>query len=323
MTQQLSLKAQILESQFGKRLDKVLAELFPLYSRSQIKKWILDKKVLVNGKIINKPTKKVFGSEHIAIDAVLKEDTSWQPQKISLNIIYEDDEILVINKPSGLVVHPGIGNQDGTILNALLYRYPESINIPRAGIIHRLDKDTTGLMVFAKTKTAQTYLVEVLRRREIIREYEAIVNGCIRAGGSVHASIARHPTQRTHMAIHQMGKPAITHYRVMETFRAHTRLKLQLESGRTHQIRVHMAHINHPLFGDFVYGWRQRPLTGISEEFRQIIKNFNRQALHATMLRLCHPITGIEMEWQTDIPEDMMILINLLKEDTMMHRNIR
>lgn len=321
MAQQLQLQAQILESQLGQRLDQALAELFPDYSRSRIKEWILDNRVLVNGKIINRPKEKVFGSEQIAIDVLIEEDMRWQPQNIPLNIVYEDNEIIVINKPRDLVVHPGAGNPDGTVLNALLYRYPEIINVPRAGIVHRLDKDTTGLMVIAKTIPAQTHLVDALQRREITREYEAVVNGRMTAGGTVDEPIARHPTKRTHMAIQPMGKPAITHYRVMEHFRAHTRLRLRLESGRTHQIRVHMAHINHPLVGDPVYGGRPRPLKGVSEEFRQIMSNFNRQALHATMLRLFHPLTGIEMEWHADIPADMVILINILKADAMLHRD--
>ncbi|MFS1537834.1 MAG: 23S rRNA pseudouridine(1911/1915/1917) synthase RluD [Candidatus Phlomobacter fragariae] len=321
MDQQLQLQSQILESQLGQRLDQALAELFPDYSRSRIKEWILDNRVQVNGKIINRPKEKVFGSEQIAINVLIEEDMHWQPQNIPLNIVYEDDEILVINKPRDLVVHPGAGNPDGTVLNALLYRYPEIINVPRAGIVHRLDKDTTGLMVIAKMIPVQTHLVEALQLREIIREYEAVVNGRMTAGGTVDESIARHPTKRTHMAIHPMGKLAITHYRVMEHFRAYTRLRLRLESGRTHQIRVHMAHINHPLVGDPVYGGRLRPLKGVSEEFHQIMNNFNRQALHATMLRLYHPRTGIEMEWHADIPADMVMLINILKADAVMHKD--
>ncbi|QLK87232.1 23S rRNA pseudouridine(1911/1915/1917) synthase RluD [Arsenophonus endosymbiont of Aphis craccivora] len=321
MAQQLQLQAPILESQLGQRLDQALAELFPDYSRSRIKEWILDNRVQVNGKIINRPKEKVFGSEQIAIDVLIEEDMRWQPQNIPLNIVYEDDEIIVINKPRDLVVHPGAGNPDGTVLNALLYSYPEIINVPRAGIVHRLDKDTTGLMVIAKTIPAQTHLVEALQLREITREYEAVVNGRMTAGGTVDEPIARHPTKRTHMAIHPLGKPAITHYRVMEHFRAHTRLRLRLESGRTHQIRVHMAHINHPLVSDPVYGGRPRPLKGVSEEFSQVMNNFDRQALHATMLRLYHPRTGIEMEWHADIPADMVILINILKADAMMHKD--
>ncbi|HCZ9066445.1 23S rRNA pseudouridine synthase D [Proteus mirabilis] len=316
MSQQIRLNATVADSQLGQRLDQALAELFPDYSRSRIKEWILDNRVQVNDKIINKPKEKMLGGEKIEVDALIEEDVRWEPQNIPLNIVYEDDDILVINKPRDLVVHPGAGNPDGTVLNALLYRYPEIVNVPRAGIVHRLDKDTTGLMVVAKTVPAQTHLVEALQRREITREYEAVATGRMTAGGLVNEPISRHPTKRTHMAVHPMGKPAVTHYRVMEHFRAHTRLRLRLETGRTHQIRVHMAHIHHPLIGDQLYGGRPRPLKGASEEFRETLRRFDRQALHATMLRLYHPITGIEMEWHAPLPDDMVELIRVLKVDS-------
>lgn len=315
MSQQIRLNATVADSQLGQRLDQALAELFPDYSRSRIKEWILDNRVQVNDKIINKPKEKMLGGEKIEVDALIEEDVRWEPQNIPLNIVYEDDDILVINKPRDLVVHPGAGNPDGTVLNALLYRYPEIVNVPRAGIVHRLDKDTTGLMVVAKTVPAQTHLVEALQRREITREYEAVATGRMTAGGLVNEPISRHPTKRTHMVVHPMGKPAVTHYRVMEHFRAHTRLRLRLETGRTHQIRVHMAHIHHPLIGDQLYGGRPRPLKGASEEFRETLRRFDRQALHATMLRLYHPITGIEMEWHAPLPDDMVELIRVLKVD--------
>lgn len=315
MSQQIRLNATVADSQLGQRLDQALAELFPDYSRSRIKEWILDNRVQVNDKIINKPKEKMLGGEKIEIDALIEEDVRWEPQNIQLNIVYEDDDILVINKPRDLVVHPGAGNPDGTVLNALLYHFPEIMNVPRAGIVHRLDKDTTGLMVVAKTVPAQTHLVEALQRREITREYEAVAVGRMTAGGSVNEPISRHPTKRTHMAVHPMGKPAVTHYRIMEHFRAHTRLRLRLETGRTHQIRVHMAHIHHPLIGDQLYGGRPRALKGASEEFREALRLFDRQALHATMLRLYHPITGIEMEWHAPLPDDMVKLISVLKDD--------
>ena len=315
MSHQIRLNATVADSQLGQRLDQALAELFPDYSRSRIKEWILDNRVQVNDKIINKPKEKMLGGEKIEVDALIEEDVRWEPQNIPLNIVYEDDDILVINKPRDLVVHPGAGNPDGTVINALLYRYPEIVNVPRAGIVHRLDKDTTGLMVVAKTVPAQTHLVEALQRREITREYEAVATGRMTAGGLVNEPISRHPTKRTHMAVHPMGKPAVTHYRVMEHFRAHTRLRLRLETGRTHQIRVHMAHIHHPLIGDQLYGGRPRPLKGASEEFRETLRRFDRQALHATMLRLYHPITGIEMEWHAPLPDDMVELIRVLKVD--------
>ncbi|AFH93026.1 TPA: 23S rRNA pseudouridine(1911/1915/1917) synthase RluD [Providencia stuartii] len=321
MAQQVQLNATVAESQLGQRLDQALAELFPDYSRSRIKEWILDDRVQVNGKVINKPKEKVLGGEQILVDALIEEDNRWEPQDIPLDVVYEDEDILVINKPRGLVVHPGAGNPDGTILNALLHRYPEIVDVPRAGIVHRLDKDTTGLMVVAKTVPAQTRLVESLQLREITREYEAVAVGRMTAGGMVEEPISRHPTKRTHMAVHPMGKPAITHYRVMEHFRAHTRLRLRLETGRTHQIRVHMAHINHPLIGDPLYGGRPRPLKGASEEFFEVMRKFDRQALHATMLRLYHPISGIQMEWHAPLPDDMVELIEALKADYQLHKD--
>ncbi|MFB9998923.1 23S rRNA pseudouridine(1911/1915/1917) synthase RluD [Providencia rustigianii] len=321
MAQQVQLSATIAESQLGQRLDQALTELFPDYSRSRIKEWILDDRVQVNGKVINKAKEKVLGGEQISIDALIEEDTRWEPQDIPLDVVYEDEDILVINKPRGLVVHPGAGNPDGTILNALLYRYPEIADVPRAGIVHRLDKDTTGLMVVAKTVPAQTHLVDALQRREITREYEAVAVGRMTAGGMVEEPISRHPTKRTHMAVHPMGKPAVTHYRIMEHFRAHTRLRLRLETGRTHQIRVHMAHINHPLIGDQLYGGRPRPLKGATEEFFEVMRKFDRQALHATMLRLYHPISGIQMEWHAPLPDDMVELINALKADAELHKD--
>ncbi|WJV61636.1 23S rRNA pseudouridine(1911/1915/1917) synthase RluD [Pectobacteriaceae bacterium CE70] len=316
MAQQVQLTAIVAESQLGQRLDQALAELFPDYSRSRIKDWILEQRVQINGNIMNKPKEKVLGGELVTIDALIEEDARWEAQAIALDIVYEDQDILVINKPRDLVVHPGAGNPDGTVLNALLHHYPEIVDVPRAGIVHRLDKDTTGLMVVAKTVPAQTRLVESLQAREITREYEAVAVGTMTAGGSVDEPIARHATKRTHMAVHPMGKPAVTHYRIMEHFRAHTRLRLRLETGRTHQIRVHMAHINHPLVGDPLYGGRPRSPKGASDEFIAVLRGFDRQALHATMLRLYHPISGIQMEWHAPLPQDMVKLIDALKADT-------
>ncbi|MBI0154424.1 23S rRNA pseudouridine(1911/1915/1917) synthase RluD [Gilliamella sp. W8128] len=317
----LKLSSEIEQTQLGMRLDQALSELFPDYSRSRIKEWIVNNKVLVNNNIVNKPKDKVLGGEKIIIEVEIEEETYHQPEDIKLNIVYEDDHILVINKPRDLVVHPGAGNPNGTVLNALLYHYPDISRVPRAGIVHRLDKDTTGLMVVAKTIEAQTHLVESLQLREITREYEAIAMGIITAGGSVDQPITRHPTKRTHMAVFPTGKPAVTHYRVMEKYRLHTRLRLRLETGRTHQIRVHMAHIAHPLVGDPLYGGRPRPPKGASESFIQTLRDFDRQALHATMLRLYHPITGELMEWHAPIPDDMQKLIQELQLDTELHKD--
>ncbi|MBI0157187.1 MULTISPECIES: 23S rRNA pseudouridine(1911/1915/1917) synthase RluD [Gilliamella] len=317
----LKLSSEIEQTQLGMRLDQALSELFPDYSRSRIKEWIVNNKVLVNNNIVNKPKDKVLGGEKIIIEVEIEEETYHQPEDIKLNIVYEDDHILVINKPRDLVVHPGAGNPNGTVLNALLYHYPDISRVPRAGIVHRLDKDTTGLMVVAKTIEAQTHLVESLQLREITREYEAVAMGIITAGGSVDQPITRHPTKRTHMAVFPTGKPAVTHYRVMEKYRLHTRLRLRLETGRTHQIRVHMAHIAHPLVGDPLYGGRPRPPKGASESFIQTLRDFDRQALHAAMLRLYHPITGELMEWHAPIPDDMQKLIQELQLDTELHKD--
>jgi len=321
MAQQQLLTGTVNESQLGQRLDQALAEMFPEYSRSRIKVWILDSRVRVNGSVTPTPKEKVLGGELIEIDSIIEEDTRWIAQDIALNIVYEDDDILVINKPRDLVVHPGAGNADGTVLNALLHYYPAIAEVPRAGIVHRLDKDTTGLMVVAKTVPAQTRLVESLQAREITREYEAVAIGNMTAGGTVEQPIARHPSKRTHMAVHPMGKPAVTHYRIMEHFRAHTRLRLRLETGRTHQIRVHMSHINHPLVGDPLYGGRPRPPRGAADSFVALLRGFDRQALHATMLRLYHPITSIEMEWHAPLPQDMVDLIAAMKADTEMFKD--
>jgi len=307
MAQLVQLTATVSENQLGQRLDQAFAEMFPDYSRSRIKEWILDQRVLVNGKICDKPKEKVLGGERIAINAEIEEEARFEPQDIPLTIVYEDDDILVINKPRDLVVHPGAGNPDGTVLNALLHYYPPIVDVPRAGIVHRLDKDTTGLMVVAKTVPAQTRLVESLQLREITREYEAVAIGHMTAGGTVEEPISRHPTKRTHMSVHPMGKPAVTHYRIMEHFRVHTRLRLRLETGRTHQIRVHMSHITHP--------------KGASDEFITALRQFDRQALHATMLRLYHPITGIEMEWHAPIPQDMVDLIDAMRADFEIHKD--
>ena len=304
------------DSCLGKRFDQTLAEMFPDYSRSRLKEWILAGHVTVDDAVVDVPREKMFGGEQIAINTEVEAEVRFKAQDLPLNIVYEDDDILVINKPAGFVVHPGAGNPDGTVLNALLHHCPQLDVVPRAGIVHRLDKDTTGLMVVAKTIAAQTNLVEALQAREITREYEAIANGIMTAGGVVDEPIGRHATKRTHMAVTFSGRPSVTHYRVMEKFRLHTRLRLRLETGRTHQIRVHMAHITHPLVGDPVYGGRPRPPKNASEELREMLRQFKRQALHAAMLSLYHPITGEQMTWHADIPEDMVALGNTLRADT-------
>lgn len=316
MAEIIQHKDVVPESCLGKRLDQTIAEMFPEYSRSRLKDWILDGNVQVNGNVITKAREKMYGGEQITIDAEIEAEVRFEAQDIALNIVYEDDDILVINKPAGLVVHPGAGNPDGTVLNALLHHCPELDIVPRAGIVHRLDKDTTGLMVVAKTIAAQTNLVEALQAREITREYEAVASGVMTAGGIVDEPIGRHSTKRTHMAVTFSGRPSVTHYRVMEKFRLHTRLRLRLETGRTHQIRVHMAHISHALVGDPVYGGRPRPPKNATPELLELLRSFKRQALHAAMLSLYHPITGELMTWHAEVPQDMTTLTDLLREDT-------
>jgi len=307
------------ESCLGKRLDQTLAEMFPDYSRSRIKDWILAGSVSINDEVITKAREKMYGGEVVSIQATLEPELRFEAENIALSIVYEDDDILVINKPAGLVVHPGAGNPDGTVLNALLYHCPQLNLIPRAGIVHRLDKDTTGLMVVAKTIAAQTNLVESLQAREITREYEAIANGVMTAGGLVDEPIGRHATKRTQMAVTPSGRPSVTHYRVVEKYRSHTRIRLRLETGRTHQIRVHMAHIGHALVGDPVYAGRPRPPKNATPSLLSCIQVFKRQALHAAMLSLFHPISGEQMTWRAELPNDFIGLIQELKQDTQFH----
>ncbi len=316
MSENIQHQEIVPQSCLGKRLDQTLAQMFPDYSRSRLKDWILSGQVSVNNETVTKAREKMFGGESIAINATVEADIRFEAQDIPLNIVYEDDDILVINKPAGLVVHPGAGNPDGTVLNALLHHYPDIAVVPRAGIVHRLDKDTTGLMVVAKTIAAQTILVDSLQRREITREYEAVANGLMTAGGVVDEPIGRHATKRTNMAVTISGRPSVTHYRVLEKYRLHTRLRLRLETGRTHQIRVHMAHITHPLVGDPNYGGRPRPPKNATPELLEMLRGFKRQALHAAMLSLYHPVTGELMTWYADLPEDFVALVQCLKEDS-------
>ncbi|WP_421131897.1 23S rRNA pseudouridine(1911/1915/1917) synthase RluD [Alteromonas sp. A079] len=312
----IHLEASTEASHFGLRLDQVLADLFPEYSRSKLKTWIQEGNVAINGETVTIPRHKMQMEEHITVNAEMEIQVTSEAQDIALNIVYEDDHILIINKPADLVVHPGAGNPNGTLLNALLNHVPEIDKVPRAGIVHRLDKDTTGLMVVAKTVPAQTYLVDQLQRREMSREYEAIALGTMVAGGIVDEPIGRHATKRTHMAVRENGKPAITHFRVIEKFRAYTHLRLKLETGRTHQIRVHMAHIKHPLLGDPVYSGRPRLPKGASDEFVTVLRQFQRQALHAAQLSLFHPETEEWMTWKAPLPEDMQNLLTAVRQDT-------
>lgn len=312
----ISLTGELPPHAFNTRLDQCIAQLFPEYSRSKLKEWILEGCVFANGALVNTPRLKMKGGEIIQINASQAVQVQDEAEVIALNIVYEDSDILVVNKPAGLVVHPGAGNQNGTLLNALLAHAPEVQHIPRAGIVHRLDKETTGLMVVAKTLTAQTHLVEQLQSRTMGREYEAVVMGNLIAGGTVDANIDRHPTKRTLMAVKASGKPAVTHYRVKKKYRAHTYLRLKLETGRTHQIRVHMTHIRHPLVGDIQYGGRARLPKHADEAFIKMLREFKRQALHAIALTLTHPVSLETMTWQAPLPTDFSDLLRALDDDS-------
>lgn len=304
--------AQIPEEMDGLRLDQTLAKLFPHYSRERLKEWILSGFVLLDGKV-QRPRHKVAAGQNISINAMLKEIKSVA-QNIDLNIIFEDSDIIVINKPADLVVHPGAGNPDNTLLNALLHHAPELNTLPRAGIVHRLDKDTTGLLVIAKTLEAHTRLVAAMQRREIERKYHAIVFGDIIAGGTVEAEMGRHPSRRTKMAVVRAGKPAITHYRVLEKFDGLTYLEVKLETGRTHQIRVHMAHIHHPILGDQSYGGLGRLPKNLSDAARESIKTFSRQALHAAQLSFNHPRTGEPMHFEAPLADDFNEILDIIRQ---------
>lgn len=310
------LTAQIPLDKTSERLDAVLAELFSDFSRNRIKDWIKDQKVTLDGEIVSKPNYKLLGGEQVVLLAEVEEEVHFEPQQIPLNIVYEDDDILVINKPVGLVVHPGAGNPDGTLLNGLLYAYPQLKEVPRAGIVHRLDKDTSGLMVVAKTIPAQTHLVEALQQHDVERIYDAIVVGKVISGGTIKKNVGRHQTDRKRMAALVVGgKPAVSHYRVVERFREHTHVRVQLETGRTHQIRVHMSSIGFPLVGDPVYGGRLRIPKQMVPEFADYLRDFKRQALHAGQLSLDHPTTGKAMRWKASMPDDMLDLIDILRDD--------
>ena len=319
MNQESRLSASIPPELAGQRLDQALPALFTDITRSRLQQWIEDGRVTLNGRV---PRKRDKVREGDAVELIIPPpvESVWKAQSLPLEIVYEDSELLVINKPPGLVVHPGAGNPEGTLLNALIAHAPTLTKLPRAGIVHRLDKDTSGLLVVAKTERARQNLIEQLREHSVEREYLAIVNGVMVAGGTVEAPIGRHRTQRTRMAVNHRGKPAISHYRVMKKYRAHTLVQVKLESGRTHQIRVHMAHLHYPVVGDPVYGGRLRIPAGASENLKIVLRGFKRQALHALKLSLVHPGTDKRMQWASSVPEDMSRLMGALAQDAKHHK---
>jgi 23S rRNA pseudouridine1911/1915/1917 synthase len=295
----------------GRRLDQALAELLPDYSRSRIKEWILAGQVWLDGKTCE-PRNRVSAGQQAEIRADLPLVGRSEAQAVRFDTIHEDEDVLVVLKPAGLVVHPGAGNPDATLENGLLHHAPGLGALPRAGLLHRLDKDTSGLVLVAKTLVAHTHLTRDLQERLITREYRALVNGVLTAGGSVDAPVGRHPTQRTRMAVLDGGREAVTHYRVLARFAAHTWLALRLETGRTHQIRVHLAHIGYPLVGDPVYGGRPRLPPNASPELIGALRGLHRQALHACALEFDHPVSGERLRFTAPVPADLRQLLDLL-----------
>lgn len=300
----------------GLRLDQALTKLLPEHSRTEIQRWIKMKEVSLDGR---EPTAKeqVLGGEKIVITATPKIIPNFSAQAIDLNIIYEDESFLIINKPVGMIVHPSASTKENTLLNALLFHHPALEMLPRAGIIHRLDKDTSGLLVVAKTAASLQSLSLQMRKRTISRIYQAIVSGTLASGGTIDAPIARHPIQRKKMAVIETGKEAVTHYRIIEKYRDFTRVKVQLETGRTHQIRVHFAHIKHPLLGDQTYAGRLQLPKGATPEMIEMLRTFKRQALHAIELGFTHPVTQKPVHFEAPLPPDMRKLINILKKDAL------
>ena len=308
-----TLNIIIPERMTGNRIDSSLSEMLPDYSRSKITAWIKSGDALIKQKSF-KPKDKVIGNEVIYLTINSKQSNNWIAEKIPLNIFYEDEDIIIVNKQFGLVTHPGAGNWSGTLANALLYYDPSLSTLDRVGIVHRLDKNTSGLMVIARNEKSQKYLVEQLQNHSVSREYSALVYGHMIAGGTIDEPIGRDPKDRVKQAVLTSGKDAVTHYRAIDRFKSHTHVKAILETGRTHQIRVHLSHIGHSLIGDPVYGGRVRFPKKASDELKQALLNFKRQALHSKKLTLTHPISGELMSWKAPLPDDMQELLEVLKK---------
>lgn len=302
----------------GQRLDQVLAVLLSEFSRTRLKNWIEKGLVLVDHKQW-RPRDVVLGGEKVIVTPVMEVDERVRAEAIELNIVHQDKHLLVVNKPAGLVVHPGAGNPAGTLQNALLHFDKKLAELPRAGLVHRIDKDTSGLLVVARTLAAHTALTEMIEGHEVQRHYEAVCVGVMTAGGTVDAPIGRHPVDRVKMSIRSNGREAVTHYRVIKRYRAHTHVKLQLETGRTHQIRVHLAHISYPLVGDVIYGKRLLIPKGASEKVADTLRGFHRQALHAAQLEFTHPITKKAVHCKAPLPLDFKQLIKALDTDFKEH----
>lgn len=307
-------EAVLPEEAAGQRLDAVLARVFPEFSRSQLTQWLKEGALRVDG-AQPRPRTPVRGGERVELDAPEAPILEAQPEPIALDIVFEDAAVVVLNKPAGLVVHPAAGHRGGTLVNALLHHSPEFARLPRAGIVHRLDKDTTGLMVVARTPAAQTALVRQLQARSVHRQYCALVRGRVISGGRIDQPLGRHPVDRKRQAVTGSGRPAVTHYRVAERLPAHALLQVYLETGRTHQIRVHMAHIRHPIVGDPIYGGRPHPVKGMGEAARGALAAFRRQALHAARLEFAHPDDGQSCRFEAPLPEDFEALLGALRED--------
>jgi 23S rRNA pseudouridine1911/1915/1917 synthase len=303
----------------GRRLDQALADALPEHSRSRLKRWIDAGQVRVDGRI-PRPRDAVTGGELVRVDAPVEDAVPSRPQAMALSIAWEDASVIVINKPAGLVVHPGAGNPDGTLQNALLAHDPALSILPRAGIVHRLDKDTSGLLIVARTELARGVLVEALTARGIHREYQAVCIGVMTGGGTVDAPIDRHPVDRLRMAVRSDGREAVTHYRVIERFRRHTWVRVILETGRTHQIRLHLAHAGFPLVGDPVYGKRLVIPRGATQRLDSTLRAFRRQALHAAKLEFVHPVDGRRIGVEAPLPADFLELVAALREDTKVER---